>query len=164
PNAGITDQNKIDIGVPPVNTNREPVNVPASSPLLNVLGATPGSQTVRYADTSTPDSGGRPFGAANLQLFVSIAAAPTTDATNATKAAAVLTITFNQPVSLAGIPAYTTNLAGITPVLASMTNPTTLSLTFSATVATATSLVVPFEEGAVRNPSGGFVNAGTFPV
>jgi hypothetical protein len=81
PNAGITDQNKADIGVPPVNTNREPVNVPASSPLLNVLGATPGSQTVRYADTNTPDSGARPFGAANLQLFVAIGTAPATDAT-----------------------------------------------------------------------------------
>jgi hypothetical protein len=31
PNSGITDQNKIDIGVPPVNVNREPVNVPATA-------------------------------------------------------------------------------------------------------------------------------------
>jgi hypothetical protein len=83
---------------------------------------------------------------------------------NATKVAAVLTITFNQPVSLTGIPQYLTNLSGPTPILASMTSPTVLSLTFSATVATATSLVVPFEEGAIRNASGGYVNAGTFPV
>jgi hypothetical protein len=46
-NAGISDANKIAIGVRPVNPNRSPINVPESSPLLNVIGATPGSQTVR---------------------------------------------------------------------------------------------------------------------
>src|SRR5215218_6187825 len=40
-NAGISDPDKIAIGVRPVNTSREPINVPDSSPLLNVIGATP---------------------------------------------------------------------------------------------------------------------------
>jgi hypothetical protein len=82
-NAGISDSNKIAIGVRPVNPNRSPINVPASSPLLNVVGATPGSQTVRYADTSTPDSGKKPFGAVQLQLFVAIGTTPTNDETTA---------------------------------------------------------------------------------
>jgi hypothetical protein len=82
-NAGISDANKIAIGVRPVNPNRSPVNVPASSPLLNVVGATPGSQTVRYADTSTPDSGKKPFGAVQLQLFVAVGTTPTNDETTA---------------------------------------------------------------------------------
>ena len=77
--AGISDDDKIAIGVRPVNTSREPIPVPASSPLLNVLGATPGSQTVRYSDSSTPDSPAKPFGAPMLQLFVAIENEATTD-------------------------------------------------------------------------------------
>ena len=72
PNAGISDGDKEAIGVNPPNPDRTPINVPATSPLLNVIGATPGSHTVRYADTSTPDSAAKPFGAANLQLFVAV--------------------------------------------------------------------------------------------
>ena len=71
-NAGISDANKIAIGVRPVNPDRNPISVPASSPMLNVVGATAGSQTIRYADTNTPESGKKPFGAAQLQLFVAI--------------------------------------------------------------------------------------------
>ena len=77
-NAGISDGDKIAIGVRPVNPNRDPVNVPASSPLVNVLGATPGSHTVRYADTATPDSAAKPSGAASIQLFVVVGTAPVT--------------------------------------------------------------------------------------
>src|SRR5688572_23026991 len=84
--------------------------------------------------------------------------------TSVTKAAAVMTIVFNQPVTLRGVPQYTTNLAGITAIGASLTNPTTLSLTFSATVATATELRIPSEEPAIRNSSGGFVSPSTFPA
>ena len=83
---------------------------------------------------------------------------------NVVKTAAVMTISFNQPVSLKGIPAWTTNIAGVTAILASLTTPTILSLTFSASVATATGLIIPFEEPAIRSASGGYVNPGTFPV
>ena len=92
--------------------------------------------------------------------------APTTpiSVVSATKAAAVLTIVFNQPVALKGVPQYTTDLPGITALSAAMTNPTTLALTFSATVATATEVNIPYEEPAIRNSSGGFVSTSTFPV
>ncbi|MGI9014190.1 MAG: hypothetical protein ACR2GY_08070 [Phycisphaerales bacterium] len=82
-NAGVTDGDKINLGVRPVNTNRQPIEVPQTSPLLNVLGATPGSHTVVYADTTTPDSKKKPFGASELQLFMAV-----TDADNATLAEA----------------------------------------------------------------------------
>ena len=81
-----------------------------------------------------------------------------------TKNVAVMTITFNQPVCLKGVPQYTTNLVGVTPVSAVLTSPTTMNLTFSATVATATTLNVPSEDPAVRNSSGGFVTPSTFPA
>ena len=83
---------------------------------------------------------------------------------SATKATTVMTIVFDQAVSLKGVPKYTTDLAGVTAVSAAMTSPTTLAVTFSATVATATELNIPFEDTAVRNASGGYANAGTLPV
>jgi hypothetical protein len=39
-NNGITDQAKIDIGVRPVNHDREPIYCPQTSPLINVTAAT----------------------------------------------------------------------------------------------------------------------------
>lgn len=44
--------------------------------MLNVVAATPLSHTVRYADSMTPDSGRKPFGAISMQLFVAIGTAP----------------------------------------------------------------------------------------
>ena len=82
-NGGISDGDKINIGVRPVNPSREPIECPQTSPLLSILGATPGVQTLRYADTTTPDSKAKPFGASELQLFVAIATtepAPVADA------------------------------------------------------------------------------------
>jgi hypothetical protein len=78
-NAGISDPDKIAIGVRPVNPNRNPINVPETSPLLNVIAATPGAQTLRYADSMTPDSPAKPFGATELQLFVAVGTAPVID-------------------------------------------------------------------------------------
>ena len=71
-NSGITDSDKIAIGVRPVNPDRTPIYAPETSPLLNVVGATPGSQTLRYADSTTPETGKKPFGAVQIQIFVSI--------------------------------------------------------------------------------------------
>ena len=82
-NAGVTDPDKIAIGIRPVNTERNPVNVPDSSPLLNVIGATPGSQTLRYSDTNTPDSAAKPFGAANIQIFIAVTAEAVADPSEA---------------------------------------------------------------------------------
>ena len=78
-NSGISDQDKIDIGVKPVNNTREPILCPQTSPLISVIAATPGRQTLRYADTTTPDSPAKPFGASELLLFVAIGTTPATD-------------------------------------------------------------------------------------
>jgi hypothetical protein len=71
-NAGITDADKVNIGVRPINPNREPIECPQTSPLISILGNTPGTQTLRYADSTTPDSRAKPFGASELQLFRAI--------------------------------------------------------------------------------------------
>jgi hypothetical protein len=39
-NAGISNPDRIAIGIRPVNPARSPINVPDSSPLFNILGAT----------------------------------------------------------------------------------------------------------------------------
>lgn len=71
-NAGITSADKVEAGIRPVNTNRQPIQVPATSPLLNIVGATPGSQTVKFSDAMNPEARGRPFGAETIQIFVAI--------------------------------------------------------------------------------------------
>ena len=83
---------------------------------------------------------------------------------SATKGTTIVTVVFNQPVGLKGVPAYTTNLAGISALSAAQINPTTIAVTFSASIATGTTLNIPYEEPAVRNSSGGFVKDSTFQL
>ena len=78
-NNGVSDSNKIAIGIRPVNHTRTPVPPPATSPLMNIVVNTPGVQTLRYADSATPDSAAKPPGAIALQLFCAVGAAPVTD-------------------------------------------------------------------------------------
>lgn len=82
-NDGISDEDKIAIGVRPVNPDREPVNVPSSSPILSIIAATPGAQTLRYSDSLTPDERAKPFGAAQIQVFVAVADEATENADDA---------------------------------------------------------------------------------
>ncbi|MGI9015207.1 MAG: hypothetical protein ACR2GY_13300 [Phycisphaerales bacterium] len=78
-NNAISDTAKIDLGVRPVNESREPVYCPQSSPLLSITAATPGAQTLRYADSLNPTTAGKPFGAAALQLFMYVGDEATTN-------------------------------------------------------------------------------------
>ena len=84
--------------------------------------------------------------------------------TDATKGTTDLTLTVDQSVSLNGVPQITTNLAGITALSAAQTAPTTIVITFSASIAAANEVLIPYEEPAIRNASGGFVSTSTFPV
>lgn len=78
-NAGISNPDKIAIGVRPVNPNRIPIVCPTTSPVLNVVAATFGAQTLRFADSLTPTKPAKPFGATELQLFVTVAAEAASD-------------------------------------------------------------------------------------
>ncbi len=84
--------------------------------------------------------------------------------TDVSVATTVATVEFDQPVSLNGVPAYTTDVAGAEPVSAVLTGMNTVAITFSAAIAAATEVQIPYEEPAVRNSSGGFVSTSTFPV
>lgn len=78
-NAGISNPDKIAIGVRPVNPNRDPIECPQSSPVVNVVAATPGTHTVRFADSLEPEKRAKPFGATEIQIYVAIADEPVTD-------------------------------------------------------------------------------------
>jgi hypothetical protein len=82
---------------------------------------------------------------------------------SASAAASVLTVTFDQPVVLKGVPQYAVDVVGASPVSAAMTSPITLALTFSAAIAAATAITIPFEEPSIRSAVGGFVADTTFP-
>jgi len=84
--------------------------------------------------------------------------------TAATKSGSVLTVTFNQPVGLKGVPQYSVGVAGADPLSAALTSPNVLALTFDAAITSATTVTIPYEEPAVRNSSGGFVATSTFPL
>jgi hypothetical protein len=84
--------------------------------------------------------------------------------TGATATGLTVAATFDQAVILNGVPAYTTDVAGAHAVSAVLTSPNVVTITFSASVAAATELNIPYEEPAVRNSSGGFVSTSTFPV
>ena len=86
---------------------------------------------------------------------------------NITAAAAVgsvLTLTFDQVVSLDGVPAITTDVAGADPVSAVQSSPNVVAITFDAAIAAATALNIPHRDPAIRSASGGFVVSNTFPV
>ena|SRR5687768_10331393 len=83
---------------------------------------------------------------------------------SAAAAASVLTVTFDQPVVLKGLPQYTVDVAGANPLSAVLTAPTTLALTYSAAIAAATEVTIPFEDKSIRSAVGGFVADSSFPV
>ncbi len=68
-NHGISDGDKLAIGVRPIRPSRQRRGPPGSTPLLSVLGCTPGVQSLRFSDANTPDSRAKPYGVTELQLF-----------------------------------------------------------------------------------------------
>lgn len=71
-NAGISNEAKIAIGIRPLNRQRRRIEVPTSSPLLKLISAAAGSHLLRFNDSNSPTRRAKPFGAAQLQLFVHI--------------------------------------------------------------------------------------------
>ncbi|MFZ0407306.1 MAG: hypothetical protein WAM11_04245 [Cyanobium sp.] len=69
-NAGITNEAKLDLGLNLPNNSPSPIPAPTSSPIITVVGTTPGSATIRYADSNTPSSRAKPQGVLQLELYV----------------------------------------------------------------------------------------------
>lgn len=73
-NSGITQDQKADLGLTIRDTTKSPIPAPTTSPILTIVGATPGQLTVRYADQNTPAARKKPVGAIALQLFAATSA------------------------------------------------------------------------------------------
>lgn len=71
-NAGVSNSDKLALGLNLPNNTPSPIPAPTSNPLLNIIGATPGQLTLRFADSNTPDKRSKPQGATALQLFVGV--------------------------------------------------------------------------------------------
>ena len=95
-NMAVSDADKVALGLNLQNNARSPILVPQTQPLLSLIGATPLSQTMRYADANTPDKRSKPFGAAALEIWQYTGVSVGTDPGLATK---VATIT-KQPVGI----------------------------------------------------------------
>ena len=80
-NAGVTDKDKVALGLTIVDRNPTQIPAPSTLPLLSVTMATPLQQTLQYSDATTPDSKAKPFGAIALQIFAKTSATPITDPT-----------------------------------------------------------------------------------
>lgn len=78
-NAGVTNQDKLDLGLTVPDLTPTPIPAPSTSPLLDIVAATPLQHTLRYADQNTPDSRAKPFGATALLLYRSIGVAAAVD-------------------------------------------------------------------------------------
>lgn len=95
---------------------------------------------------------------------VKISRKPPIHIASASAALTVLTVTFDQPIGLNGVPAYTTNALGASPVSAVQTGPTEIEVTFSLSIALATVVNIPYQEVAVRNSKGGYVADSVFTL
>lgn len=69
-NEGISDPDKINIGVRPRNSAQSQRVAPSSSPMVMIYAAGNGTHTLRYHDSMTPTSKAKPFGAVCMQLFM----------------------------------------------------------------------------------------------
>lgn len=76
----------------------------------------------------------------------------------------VLTVKYNQHVNVTGLPRYTTDVAGAEPVGVAAIGPNEVAITYSDSVAAATTMSIPARDTGIRNLSGGFVHTSTFPL
>jgi hypothetical protein len=84
-NAGVTDGNKIAIGVRPLNRSRQRIGCPQSAPRIGIVGGGPGRQFIRFGDGTTSSGSAKPFGAAFVELRIAVADGPVRDVNEATR-------------------------------------------------------------------------------
>lgn len=74
-----------------------------------------------------------------------------------------VTLTFNKPVSLNGVPqVLSVGVNGALPLSATRPTSLTVALVYAATQAGSTDFIVPERDPAIRTYDGGYAQAGTF--
>jgi hypothetical protein len=71
-NHGISNEDKVAIGVPTINNAKSPVECPQTAPALSIAAATPLGHTIGYRDSVNLTPRARPFGSTGLQLFMTV--------------------------------------------------------------------------------------------
>lgn len=82
-NSGVANTDKLDLGLNVSSDSRTPINCPQTQPLVAIIGATPGTHTLRFADSNTPDKRSKPFGAIQIQVWRVIGTTPATSPASA---------------------------------------------------------------------------------
>jgi hypothetical protein len=72
-NNGVSNDDKLLIGVTPLSTSRTRRNCPQTVPGLNAVAATQGAHTVEYFNSVDQTNRAKPFGATEIELFVAVA-------------------------------------------------------------------------------------------
>lgn len=78
-NAGVSDANKAAAGLTIRKTSRTPIPTPGTTPILGLIGGTPGVITLNFKDTTTPTSKAKPFGATLLEMYAQYPGTNTAD-------------------------------------------------------------------------------------
>lgn len=68
-NPGVSNSDKIALGLNLPNNTPSPIPVPLTFPLLSIVSAGPGTHVIRFADSATPAIRAKPFGAIGMQLY-----------------------------------------------------------------------------------------------
>jgi hypothetical protein len=74
--AGVTDDDKIALGLHVNDTTPTPVGVPDSAPMLNIQSAFSGEHILRYVDENTPTKRRKPYGVKFIEIYCNIAPGP----------------------------------------------------------------------------------------
>jgi len=78
-NLGVSNSDKSNLGLTIVDQTPTPVPPPATSPMLDVLGATPLQHTIRFHDQNTPTSRAKPAGVFFGELHAAVSATVVSD-------------------------------------------------------------------------------------
>lgn len=68
-NRGVADQDKVSLGLTLNDGTPTPIPAPSTQPIISVIGATPLTHVLRFADSVTPDKRSKPYGSIGLQLW-----------------------------------------------------------------------------------------------
>lgn len=82
-NLGVSDQQKLELGLRLDDRTPTPIPAPRTWPILHIVGAQSGLHVLRYADVETPAARRKPHGVTHLLLYVVIGDEPATDPTEA---------------------------------------------------------------------------------
>jgi len=75
-NDGVTDMDKLNIGVNLSNPAPSPIPAPATSPALILVNATPLAHRLQYRDSAQPTSKKKPFGVVGIEIWRAVGVLP----------------------------------------------------------------------------------------